>query len=227
LMASLHTDPTAVHQGNFYHQFDLGGNAFIKTLYWQETGDQGSIRVRYRVAPHDTGEYGPWSTYHTTSPIAVNSQGGYLAYQIKAGSGDGSGKQIEEIGLTLDQTVFNLTVTPSTDIKSGNPGASVPYTLQITNTGNTTDTFDVEVSGNAWLTVTDPTTAGPLAAGESAGVVVTVNIPTSAAGGDSDTVTVMITSRGDPTKSVSSTLTTEALPAGWDIYLPLILRNAQ
>jgi hypothetical protein len=107
LMASLHTSPTTVHQGNFYHQFDLGGNAFIKTLYWRETGDQGSIRVRYRVAPQATGEYGPWSTYHTTSPITVDSQGGYLGYQIKAESDNGTGRQVEAIGLTIDQTLNN------------------------------------------------------------------------------------------------------------------------
>ena len=108
LMASLHTSPTAVHQGNFYHQFDLWSSALIKTLYWQETGDQGSIRVRYRVAPQATGEYGAWSEYYATGPIAVNSQGGYLAYQVKAESDEGTGKQVEAIGLTIDRTLDSV-----------------------------------------------------------------------------------------------------------------------
>ena len=110
LRASLHTTSIAVHQGNFYHQFDLGEDALIRVLYWRETGDQGSIHVRYRVAPHATGEYGPWSTYHTTSPIAVNSQGGYLAYQIKVESDNGAGKQIEEIGLKINRMLIYLPI---------------------------------------------------------------------------------------------------------------------
>jgi len=108
LMASLYFSPTAVYQGNFYHQFDLSSDAFIKTLYWQETGDQGNIRVRYRVAPHAMSEYGPWSPYYTTSPIAVGRQGGYLEYQIKLESGNGGGRQVEEIALMIGQTLNSI-----------------------------------------------------------------------------------------------------------------------
>jgi N-acetylneuraminic acid mutarotase len=109
LVAPLYTDSTAVHQGNYYHQFDLGHNALIKTLYWQETGDQGDIRVRYRVAPRGIEEYGPWSDYYATSPIMVDTVGGYLAYQIKVERGDGDGKEVEAIGLTIDRppNIFN------------------------------------------------------------------------------------------------------------------------
>ncbi len=123
---------------------------------------------------------------------------------------------------------YGVMVAPSADVQSGDPGTTVTYTLQVTNAGNTTDMFSVTVGGNTWDTAADPTTVGPLAAGESANVVVTVNIPTSAVGGDTDSATITITSRGDPTKSVSVTLTTltmAEIPVGWDIYLPLIARN--
>jgi hypothetical protein len=108
LMASLRYSPTVVQQGNFYHQFDLGSDAWIKTLYWQETGDLNNVLVRYRVAPWATGTYGPWSAYHTTSPITVNTRGSYLGYQIKVGSGHGPGGQVEAIGLAIDQTLHSV-----------------------------------------------------------------------------------------------------------------------
>jgi len=123
---------------------------------------------------------------------------------------------------------YGVMVIPSTDDRSGDPGTTVTYTLRVTNTGNTTDMFSVIVSGNTWVTTADPTTVGPLAAGESADVMVTVDIPTSAVGGDTDSATVTITSQADATRSASSTLTTRApagIEDGGDIYLPLVLRN--
>jgi sugar lactone lactonase YvrE len=117
---------------------------------------------------------------------------------------------------------YGLTVTPATDARSGDPGATVTYTLQVTNTGNVSDTFDVRASGYRWTTTPHPTMVGPLVAGGSANVVVTVTIPTSAAGGATDATTVTVASRGGDTVTATSILTTTV--RRHRVFLPLIIK---
>ena len=102
----------------------------------------------------------------------------------------------------------NFGVTPLAVAQSGNPGAAVVYTLQITNTGNTPDMFTVGVT-HAWPTAA-PTTIGPLAAGASVSANFTVTVPANALSGASDIAAVTFTSQSVPSQTISSTLTTTA-----------------
>jgi hypothetical protein len=106
--------------------------------------------------------------------------------------------------------VYGVTVDPAADAKSDAPGATVVYALQVTNNGNTLDTFDVTVNGETWTTTPDQVQIVDLAAGDSTTINVAVDIPAGAAGGDSDTATVTVTSQGDNGQSASSDLTTTA-----------------
>jgi uncharacterized membrane protein len=112
--------------------------------------------------------------------------------------------------VTPTSDVFDLTLAPSTAAHSGGPGAAVNYTLEVLNSGNTTDTFDVALAGHSWSSSASPMTVGPLAAGAKANVLVTVDISSSASDGDTDTVTATVTSQGDPSQAEESVLTTEA-----------------
>jgi uncharacterized membrane protein len=83
----------------------------------------------------------------------------------------------------------------------------VTHTFTLQNTGNYTDTFALNVSGNQWA-VNSPSAVGPLAAGESAEIQVLVTIPAAPAltapGSPDDTViasdtfTLTATSGEDP-----------------------------
>jgi uncharacterized membrane protein len=110
---------------------------------------------------------------------------------------------------TTVNSVYGVTVHPTLDARSGDPGQAITYTLQVTNIGNVPDTFSVTVNDHAWQTGV-PSTVGPLAAGESATILATVEIPTTAAGGASDAATVAITSQGDGSLSTTATLSTTA-----------------
>jgi len=106
---------------------------------------------------------------------------------------------------------YGVAVTPATAALSGAPGATVPYTLTVTNNGNVPDTFTVAVSGNAWTTTPAPSPIGPIAAGGTGELTVNVVIPGAAADGASDAATIALTSQGDGTATDSSTLTTTAV----------------
>ena len=81
--------------------------------------------------------------------------------------------------------------------------------MNLTNTGNASDTYTVTLAGNAWTT-TAPATVGPLTGGASTSLAVAVTLPANTVSGASDVVTATVTSQGDAAQSAASTLTTTA-----------------
>ena len=117
------------------------------------------------------------------------------------------------VPLTLTVTVpvgYGVIQTPASAAQNGNPGAVVTYTLTVTNTGNTSDSYAISITGATWSTVATPTTVGPLAAGASTTVQVQVTVPANAVASASDVATVTATSLGDASQTASSALTTTA-----------------
>jgi uncharacterized membrane protein len=120
--------------------------------------------------------------------------------------------------------VYGVELTASSDGESGPAGGSVTFTLAVRNLGTVADDFDVNLSGNAWNTISSTGTIGLLAPNATATLEVYVTIPLSATAGMTDTVQVTLTSLGDPGQSASLTLTTTAV--WWHrLYLPLILES--
>ena len=149
--------------------------------------------------------------------IPADAAGGEMdVATVTASIGDASDSAT---ATTTAENVYGVWVTEDMT-GTGNIGSSVTYHVWVTNTGNTTDTYDVTASGNSWTTTPDsPVT---LASGEGAMVMVTVDIPGSAAADDMDSATITATSQGDGS-SDSVTLTTIA--EGSVIYLPFITNN--
>ncbi len=109
----------------------------------------------------------------------------------------------------------NALVNPAVQISAtpGNqtvpPGTTVTYTVNITNTGDYTDTFDLSLSGASWPTQVSAAVVGPLGAGENASAIVTVTVPLQMTAFD-DTFTLRATSRLDNLVRASLSRTTSA-----------------
>ncbi|HSB66182.1 MAG TPA: M14 family zinc carboxypeptidase, partial [Anaerolineales bacterium] len=114
--------------------------------------------------------------------------------------------------LITTANLYDLSLTPATGEGNGYPGGQAEYILQVTNTGNTTDTFDISASG-VW-SVTAPPVIDPLEAGGSADINVTVSVPPTAEAGDYDLSTITATSQGNSSMTHSSALTTHAVQVG-------------
>jgi hypothetical protein len=141
-------------------------------------------------------------------------------------SNDMAGNEVVSVPLTMtvETPSYGVGIDPEAAL-TGLAGATVTYTLYITNTGNTADTFDLAATGNSWTTTLSDSSVS-LNVGESTMVWVTVDIPTGVADGDMDVATVTATSAGDSGVSASATLTTTAEVEGYFIYLPFVAKDA-
>jgi uncharacterized membrane protein len=171
---------------------------------------------------------GESAVVEVTATIPAGAHGGSMDVAIVTATSAGDPtKSASSVLTTTAEAVYGVSIEPTADAKTGAPGATVQYTLQVTNDGNLPDAFSLVTGGNAWATVLSATTTGVLQPGQSFELTVTVLISAGAANNDSDTVTVTATSAGDSTASASATLTTTAVvvaPPTFTIYMPFIAK---
>jgi uncharacterized membrane protein len=108
-----------------------------------------------------------------------------------------------------------VTISPASS--SGNPGGTLHFSVTVTNTGTTTDTFTLDASDTkGWgttLSVTPPRVT--LTAGASRTIGLSIKISSTAAKNDSSTITVTATSQTNSTINDDNTCTaTAAAPGG-------------
>jgi hypothetical protein len=150
----------------------------------------------------------------TVEPIVANVNTSGLApgrHMIFVESRDASGAwgPPTAIFFTVQLPTRNVGVTPDTSGSTGLQGRFITYTLSVTNQGNAPDSFRVSVD-SAWHVWTQ-STVGPLAAGESRSLEVTIAVPEDAAAWSSATTQIRVLSQGDPRKMATAALITTAV----------------
>jgi 2',3'-cyclic-nucleotide 2'-phosphodiesterase (5'-nucleotidase family) len=149
-------------------------------------------------------------TYIDPLPVTFNDGDIVSAYAV----GDGVNQPLgvfawpsNAVGFLLPLTEYSVELTPAEAAQTGAPGDTVMYTLELTNTGSLSNTFEVTYTGNAWDVLLSETSI-ELGAGESAALDVTVTIAEDAEDGDMDVVTIEV--NGDGGAMAASELTTTA-----------------
>ncbi len=104
---------------------------------------------------------------------------------------------------------YGVALAPSGAAQHAGPEQTVSTTFSITNTGMTVDRFSIELTGAQWQ-ASAPQQIGPLSAGMTATLPVTVAVPAEALYGATDSVTVTVSSVGAPSRKAQATLRTSA-----------------
>lgn len=156
-------------------------------------------------------------TVTVTVPLTVQAGEKDVASLVIASQNPGVGSVTVTLTTTAN-AVYGLAVFIPVDEQEAMPGNPVTYTLHITNTGNTTDTFHVVV--NSLWEVSAENSTGPLESGDSTDLTVVVIVPILPPEIASDTATVTITSQGDPEKLQQVFLVTHTRWQG--VWIPVI-----
>jgi hypothetical protein len=124
---------------------------------------------------------------------------------------------------TLTTTIvptYGVQITPQLDLRAGPAGGTVSFAVAVSNAGDVGDTFDMSADGR-WP-VTAAASVGPLAPGATELLTVAVAVPAGAETGAIDISSIVVASRGDPSRSAVIRLTT--LVRDPQVFLPLVVR---
>jgi hypothetical protein len=196
--------------------FDIGA-----TGMWTTTASVGEMEL---------GE-GEMGMFTVTVEIPADAEGGEDDIATITATSQGNNTAADSVMLTT--TAEGSVAPPTYGVElhvapsgiTATAGTAVTYTVHITNTGNTIDTFDIGTTG-VWTT-TASVGEMELGEGEMGMFMVTVEIPADAEDGESNMATIAATSQGDNTANGSvMVMTTAGVPPRptYTIFLPLISR---
>lgn len=207
------------------------GDPVTYTLTITNTGEQPDtfslalVEAAWHTGlPASTGSLAPGASANVLVIVTVDSGAAVGASDTATLRIASSHPDFAPVTATLTTTanlVYNLNGMADTSALDGFPGMPVTFTVHITNTGNTTDTFGVQAA-SLW-DVSVPASIGPLASGDSLTLRVVVIIPPLAAADMSEPATVTISSQGDPGRWQVVTLITTARWNGF--WIPLVFKH--
>ena len=129
----------------------------------------------------------------------------------------GDRNKTDQVVLQTVANVYGVTIEPAYSSQISLPGSTVTYTLELSNTSNDLDIFDVVVGNNIWPTTLDQSVVGPVLPGTALPITITVDLPPGAEDHANDTAIISVTSQSDPSRFAIATLNTTARTYGVNV----------
>jgi uncharacterized membrane protein len=128
--------------------------------------------------------------------------------------------------LTSTTIFYSSVVQVQPEAQTADPGSTVTYTVRLTNTGETTDTFDLNLGTHTWpigLGLTQAT----LGISQSVSFALSVSIPSNVIGGSSEAVQLDSVSHGNGSIASALFTTTAAVLYGLDLQPALMTQTVK
>ncbi|MEO2180545.1 MAG: hypothetical protein ABGW86_04620, partial [Candidatus Poseidoniia archaeon] len=197
---------------------NLGNAEDTYSLTWDVTG----VPLGWTVSalPDTSGEVG-WqgtSSFEVAVTVPADALSGtHCLFTMRADSANSEANATQTFEIVADQH-YGVALSVGADSKEAEPGATVDFSFDVSNTGNGEDTFAIVVDGNpAWNPTASQSdiTIGAVSNGQ---FIVSVTVPADRdAGSDSGEISVTVTSSDN--KAVDSLNITAAASQVYDISL--------
>ncbi len=200
-------DSSKIILGGLVQGTDSGGNSLDKVFGL----DLGNWMTWLTIGSY-TGTVAPGGS--ETVPItfdshSVETPGDYNA-NIVVTSNDGDESTVTVPATMHVDAPYWFAIDPTYQEGTGEPGASVDYTVTINNIGDNDDVYDLSVGTHSWDISFPNGSTVSVAAGASAEFTVEVAIPSATVPGVSDLGTFTVTSQAVPTMSMDGQVKTTA-----------------
>jgi hypothetical protein len=210
LAAGVNLTAAVVAQANY------PGAAVSYLVYLKNTST--SVNDSYKIelsgfwdddAPSQVNSVSPGQsiTFTVTVTVAQDAPGGDENVTTVKATSHNNPSKYALLGLTTTAlNVYGVDLTPPASAQLGNPGATLSYALTVMNTGNMTDSYTVTTS-SAYL-ISAPASVDLLSNNETAPLIVSMTVPSSALAGTTNVAAITVTSYADNAKFSRALVTT-------------------
>jgi hypothetical protein len=234
LTSTLTTTATAVYTFALTSPAGQSANPGALVTYTVSVNNNGNISDTFGLSYAGNGavaagaiqSIGPVSAFGSanfvvTVSVPITALAGVQSQVWLTGTSQHTSLQASILITAAASTVYGVKLSPDSSAQAGRSGRVITYTLRLTNTGNSTDTFTPSVTDYPVTFV--PTTITSLTAGAGTNFLVVITLPTTT------TLTVqdlLIRARSETDPAHQSTYVhVYSTIKPYSVFLPLVLRH--
>jgi len=227
--AADHSWGIITYQGDaLFHYPDQPGNWPVRDL-----GPGQSITLATAITLTSATDAGDYKAYAQVDTFYQGDASEFYAWYGSNAEGNGIPPYPEENNVSTLRQTFYISATYRLDAWFNNsnlkapPGRKAIYLLNVQNTGNLTDTYDITATFGTFTVTVPPTSIGPVRNNNMLSPTQRVTVTTNCAAvhdpPTSDTATITISSHNDPSQSVILPILTTC--DWYRIYLPVVRKQ--